>query len=100
MCIAQGNIAGRVLGKSTFAKLDPVMGAAERFDAKTVAPAMKGMVSPKVPQTQTQSLAYQDVKEPMSQALRRPRANTSDTLLTGGINAAGPALGRATLLGQ
>jgi hypothetical protein len=42
MCSGQFNPMSRMIGESNFSKLDPVMGAAQRFDGNHVAPKVAG----------------------------------------------------------
>lgn len=100
MCVAQGNIAGRLMGKDLFAKADPLMAAGERFDAKNVAPVWKQMANPQI--EQPKALSYQEAKDPNvagAQTTRRPRTNYANNTVLTGPSLSGAVTGGTTLLG-
>ncbi len=95
MCSGQFNPMSRMLGESNFAKLDPVMGAAQRFDGKHVAPKVAGWLG-QVPRGYT---APDDKPAPAATTAKpsiaeRFRKGASGSLLTGQ-----QAIPKNTLLG-
>lgn len=101
MCIAQGNILGRVIGSDNFAKLDPLMGAAERFDSKNVAPKLTGALGMN-PATQKAAPQYQEQKNPVYATSATRPGLYSNSLITDirPTNTRATDTARSTLLGQ
>lgn len=92
MCVAKGNLAGRILGDS-YGKVDPLMAEAERFDKKNVAPMFQ---APKIPGAPPPP---QEMKSPdLMYAKRQNRAAYNSTVLAGGLPAGNMNFG-STLLG-
>ncbi len=97
MCIAQGNILGRVVGSDTFNKMDPAIGAVEKWDAENVAPlwGMGKKAGAPASYTEVGYAPLQDVQT----GQRRTAANPN-SLLTGQSTARPAAVGRGmSLLG-
>lgn len=101
MCVAQGNVLGKVIGSDNFAKIDPLAGAVEKFDTEKVAPAWKNMVSPKI--DTPKALTYQSTQSPTAAGNRVGGYGTgfgNGTLLTDLKSSNKGATARTTLLGQ
>lgn len=85
MCSNQFNPASRLLGESNFSKLDPVMGAVQRFDTNHVAPKVAGYLG-QVPR------GYVDPSKPAPVAAKAPTAERWGGGAAGNRGAAGSLL--------
>lgn len=95
MCLAQGNITGRLLGDK-YKFVDPLMYGVEKFDAKHVGGKMKEYISPKMPTPATPP-AMQEMRTPDTYTPRRRNPGTG-TMLTGAQGVTGASLNTGTTL--